>query len=113
MAGSLENRGKLRELIDKVQFSEQLKQNILHSSQVKNTWLLFLSERRKNNEFTAQNPLEEAKIIRKEEWGAGTKLRKNGVAVGQSDENDRKSAEITVKLSIPLYSPCKMCYHTT
>ena len=52
-----------------------------------------MPERRKSYEFTTQSPLEEAKIIRKEEWGAGTKLRKNRVAVGQSDENDCKSAE--------------------
>lgn len=72
----------------------RLKQNILHSSQVlKPLGCFFTPERRTNNEFTAQNPLEEAKIIRKEASNAGAKLRKSSVAVGQSDENDRKSAE--------------------
>lgn len=47
-----------------------------------------MPERRTNNEFKAQNPLEKAKIIRKEEWGAGTKLRKSSVAIGQGDKND-------------------------
>ena len=53
-----------------------------------------MPERKKSNEFTTQNPLEKAKIIRKEEWGAGTKFQKGSVADGQSDENDCEPFEI-------------------
>ena len=57
------------------QFVEQLKQNILHSSQVlKHLAAFFMPERRKSYEFKTQNPLAQNKIHKGGITNAGAKL---------------------------------------